>query len=197
MLKSLVRRARQGLGKPTAAPDPRGRRLVAVIECELNQNARDAGAARFAAMSWEVLQICQAHGVGLVQMPCPEIACLGPARARPAGMSLRQAIDNPAGRQCCARISDDVAGRLQDYADAGCHVLAVLGGNAQSPGCAVHQGDGGLAPESGVLMLELQAELRRRGMEIAFRGLHDADAAAWAQDLQWLRETLSSPAPQA
>lgn len=168
--------------------------MVAVIECVLNQNARDAGAASFAAMAWDVVQLCQKHGVALVQMPCPEIACLGPARERPAGVSLRAAIDTPAGRQCCAQIGADVAGRLQAYLDAGCSVLAVLGGNLQSPGCAVHQDATGLTPASGVLMIELQAELRRRRLEIPFRGLRDSDAAAWAQDMLWLDRTLSGAA---
>jgi predicted secreted protein len=195
MFKALAQRARLAIAVPTAPHDPRGRRMVAVIDCMLNQNARDAGAARFAAMAWDVVQICHEHGVGIVQMPCPEIACLGAARARPAGLSLRAAVDTPAGRQCCAQISTDVADRLQGYVDAGYSVLAVLGGNPQSPGCAVHQGAGELAPRSGVLMLALQAELRRRGLEIQFRGMRDSDTAAWAQDLQWLRQTLAGTAP--
>ncbi len=168
--------------------------MVAVIECVLNQNARDAGAANFAAMAWDVVHLCHEHGVGLVQLPCPEIACLGPARKRPAGVSLRAAIDTPEGRQCCAQLSADAADRLQGYVDAGYSVLAVLGGNPQSPGCAVHQDAAGLTPASGVLMIELQAELRRRGLEIPFRGLRDSDAAAWAQDLQWLEQSLSGAA---
>jgi hypothetical protein len=45
-----------------------------------------------------------------------------------------------------------------------------------------------------MLMLELQAELRRRGLEIPFRGIRDSDAAAWTQDLQWLQQTLAGTA---
>jgi predicted secreted protein len=51
----------------------------------LNQNAHDAGAARVAAMAWSVVHIGHEHRVGIVQMPCPEVACLGLARARPIG----------------------------------------------------------------------------------------------------------------
>ena len=166
--------------------------MVAVIECVLNQNARDAGAAIFPAMNGALLDLCRQYDVGIVQMPCPEIACLGFERKRPPGTSIRQALDTETGRQCCAKIGAEVADRLSAYADQGYRVLAILGGNPQSPGCAVHVGTEGLLPESGVLMQELQAELRKRGLEIPFRGLRDADAEQLKQDLDWLRGVFSA-----
>jgi hypothetical protein len=45
-----------------------------------------------------------------------------------------------------------------------------------------------------MLMSEFQAEQRRRGLEIPFRGMRDSDPAAWAQDLLWLRGTLAGAA---
>lgn len=160
--------------------------MVAVIECVLNQNARDAGAAIFLAMNGALLELCRQYDVGIVQMPCPEIACLGFERKRPPGTSIRQTLDTETGRQCCAKIGAEVADRLAVYADQGYRVLAILGGNPQSPGCAVHVGNDALLPESGVLMQELQAELRKRGLEIEFRGLRDADAALLKLDMDWL-----------
>lgn len=186
LLKSLARKI---TGRPQRVPaiDGRGRRLVAVIECVLNQNARDAGAASFPAMNWALVDLCREYNVGIVQMPCPEIACLGLERARPPGTSIRQALDTQAGRQCCANLGVDVVDRLATYADAGCQLLAILGGNPQSPGCAVHDGGDALLSESGVLLRELQTELRKRGMEIPFLSLRDADAEQLQQDLDGLR----------
>ena len=71
------------LGKPGPGTDRRSRRFVAVIECILDQNVRDRGAASFPAMNHELLQILHEHGIGILQMPCPEIAALGPGRSRP------------------------------------------------------------------------------------------------------------------
>lgn len=193
MLKRLAHQVKQRLMPQREPQDARGRRLVAVIDCMLNQNARDAGAASFEAMSWDVLSLCREHGVGVLQMPCPEIACLGHARARPPGQSIRQALDTASGRQGCARLGAEMADRLQAYVNAGCRVEAVLGGNPQSPGCAVHHGDQALAAESGIFMLALQAELRGRGLEIPFHGMRDADPQLFAQDLQWLRGVLEVP----
>jgi predicted secreted protein len=192
MLRSLIRQLTPG-GKPERRVDGRGRRIVVVIECLLNQNARDAGAARGAAMTWEVISLCHAHDAGLLQMPCPEIACLGLERARQPGQPLRSAMLTQASRQGCANISADVVKRIEAYVRAGCQVLAVLGGNPQSPGCAVHLDGRALLPTSGVLMLELQTELRRRGLEIPFRGMRDSDADLLSEDLHWLRGVLSGP----
>jgi len=192
-LKRLLRRALPARTAPPA-PDPRGRRVVAVIECVLNQNARDAGAADAPAMNWDFVSLCHAHGIGLVQLPCPEIACLGMARDRAPGCSLREALNSDGGPARCAQLAADAADRLQAYATSGCEVLAVLGGNRQSPGCAVCLDGDTLQPASGLLMRALQAELRARGLELPFRGLHDAEPAALAQDLAWLDTLARRPA---
>jgi predicted secreted protein len=177
-------------GRPAgsgATADARGGRIVAVIECILNQNARAAGAAASAALNAGVLRLCEAYGVGLVQIPCPEIAVLGCARHRCAGESLRAALDTPEGRARCRAIAGAIGERVAGYAAAGYRVMAVLGGNALSPGCAVHAEDDGLLVSSGVLMRELQRELRARKFDVPFRGIRDADAAREAEDLEWLR----------
>jgi predicted secreted protein len=174
-----------------AAADARGRRIVAVIECIINQNARDAGAAASVALNASVLRLCETHGVGLVQIPCPEIAVLGCARRRRAGESLRAALDTPDGRARCRAIAGAIGERVAGYAAAGCRILAVLGGNPRSPGCAVHAEDDGLLASSGVLMLELQRELRARRIDVPFRGIRDADAALEAEDLEWLRRLFA------
>jgi predicted secreted protein len=172
--------------------DARGRRLIAVIECVLNQNARDAGAAKSPAMVGDVVRLCEEHGVGLLQMPCPEIACLGLSRTRPGGRSIHAALDTPEGHERCARMAAEVADRIEEYTRHGCRVLAILGGNAASPGCAVHVAEGGLLPTSGVFLRELETSLRGRRIEIPFRGVRDNDPALLAEDLAWLRGLFSA-----
>jgi hypothetical protein len=70
-------------------------------------------------------------------------------------------------------------------------LLAILGGNSQSPGCAVHvQCDtadpGRLAAPSGVLMRILQEELRKQGIDVPFKGMRDCNRDWLQQDLRWL-----------
>ena len=172
------------------AADCRGGRFVAVIDCIVNQNVRDRGAARFSAMNFPLLALCHETGVGVWQMPCPEIAALGFRRERPPGMTIRQALESDAARQACSELAASVAERLQQQIGEGFELLAVLGGNAASPGCAVHDAGEALAPESGIFMMALQGELRRRGIEVPFHAMRDASPELLDEDIAHFRQLL-------
>jgi len=169
--------------------DPRNGRVVFLIECLLNQNARDMGAAESPACTKSVMDILAEAEIGMVQIPCPEIACLGFERQRSGGQSIRQALEAPVATACCRTLAMATAEKIQCYADQGFEILAVLGGNEQSPGCAVHtvgENATALNSGSGVFMKMLAAELRQRGLEIPFHGMRDADPKALKKDLDWL-----------
>lgn len=190
-LKSVIRRIRAG-ATSAALPDCRGGRFVAVIDCILNQNVRDRGAASFPGMNFELLQLCHEQGVGVMQMPCPEVLALGFERKRPPGTTIRQALDAEAGRRSCSDLAASVAERIQAAQAEGSRLVAILGGNPRSPGCAVHDGERGLLLESGIFMQELQRELRLRGIDVPFRGVRDASPEMLAEDLQWFRDLLTA-----
>ena len=184
----MIQRCRQPASR---ADDARCKRVLAVIECILNQNARDLGAASYMDMNWDVLDLCRTHQVGILQMPCPEMVCLGFERTRSPGASIRDVLDTEEGRRCCRSLSVHIADRLHEYHAQGFRVLAVLGGNPQSPGCAVHEGRHGLLPTSGVFMQELERELKGRALAVPFRGIRDHDAKLLGDDMQWLKQKLS------
>ena len=174
----------------------RSKVVVGVIHCILNQSARDAGAAVYAGADTDVLEILTRHGVGVLQMPCPEMAFMGLARSRGEGESIRDVIDTPQGHAFCRQISKPIADAFEDYLDNGYTVEAILGGDVGSPGCAIHQlepveGRQGLAEKSGVFMTELMAELHTRGIDIPFRGMRDSSPETLKEDLDWLERTLS------
>ncbi|PID42837.1 MAG: hypothetical protein CSB48_08410 [Proteobacteria bacterium] len=174
--------------------DNRSGKMVMVIECILNQNARDAGAAECPAMNWPILQLCNEYHTGILALPCPEMKFLGFNRKRKRGQSIRDALDTPEGRDCCGRISVEIADRVEDYIAQGYQILAILGGNPKSPGCAVHcDMDGRLLTASGVFMKELQKELHKRGITPTFMGIRDCDPALLAEDVEQLRKMLSQP----
>lgn len=190
MLKiSLGRKIAHALGRTPR--DPRRRRLVAVIECILNQNARDVGAATYPALNTALLQLCLQYDIGILQIPCPEMRFMGLRRERPPEKTIREVLDTPAGRQCCRAISQDLVNTIQEYRKNGCRVLAILGGNPESPGCAVHPechptDSVRLTEQAGVLMRVLQEELRARQIEIPFRGIRDYRPDPLNEDLRWL-----------
>lgn len=193
MPSSLFTPLLRQLKAPFRAPRPadgRGHRFVAVIDCILNQNVRDAGAAVSPAMNLALLELCHEHAVGILQMPCPEIAALGFPRTRPAGQTIRQALDTASGRRACAALAVGVADRIVGQLAAGDRLLAILGGNLRSPGCAVHGDGNGVHGDSGVFIQELQGELGRRGLTPPFRGIRDAAPELLAEDLLWLRQLI-------
>ena len=171
--------------------DRRSRRIVVVIECVLNQNARDDGAAVTPAINRAVIDLCQEYEVGILQIPCPEMDVLGFKRNRPPGISIRAALDSVRGRRRCREISIGIANRLQDYSRQGYKILAIIGGNPESPGCAVHPGEHGLTDHSGVLMRELYDELRKRNLMVPFKGVRDSDLGLMESDIRWLKELFS------
>jgi predicted secreted protein len=142
-------------------------------------------------MNWEVLRLCREYEVGVLQIPCPEMEFLGLVRERPPGVSIRDALDKDEGRKCCRKISVQIADRLQAYLRQGYQVLAILGGNPKSPGCAVHTGPHGLSSTSGVLMRELQDELQKGNIDLPFRGIRDSDWGMMAEDIEWLEGVFS------
>jgi predicted secreted protein len=190
MLKTLHKKLWDRFGL-TNVNDSRSRRLIVVIECILNQNARDAGVATFPAINWPIVQLCNEFNVGILQIPCPEINFLGFDRKRQKGQSIRDALDTREGRNFCRKISINVADRIEDYVAQDYQIISILGGNPKSPGCAVHYEDGNLSFASGVLMRELQDELRKRGIEIPFKGIRDYDPKMFAQDIEWVCRTFS------
>lgn len=175
----------------TRTSDARSRRFVAVIECLLNQNARDEGAACSPAMDFQLLQLCHRHHVGLLQMPCPEIHLLGLARTRDAGQTIRDALRTDSCASRCAALAADIANRIENYLDRGYELIAVLGGNPESPGCAIHNGADGLYERSGILMKHLQNELQRRGHAALFKAIRDHDPVMHQHDLESFERLLS------
>lgn len=188
---SICQRLSDAFGLP-ATRDVRGRRLIATIECMLNQNCRDVGAASFPAMNRELLRLCSEHEVGIIQIPCPEMQVLGLMRRRASGVSIRRALDSEAGHLQCQEISAAIADQLQQYIRHDFKVLAVLGGNEQSPGCAIPEGQGTQADGAGILMRALQSELRARSIDVPFKSMRDADPALLTADLQWLERHFAA-----
>jgi hypothetical protein len=71
-------------------------------------------------------------------------------------------------------------------------VIAILGGDTGSPGCAVLEGPcgTGLAENSGVFIKALAVALSEYDVTIPFRGLRDSSVKTLTQDMEWLEAQL-------
>ncbi|MCE5189281.1 MAG: hypothetical protein LLF75_08920 [Eubacteriales bacterium] len=65
--------------------DARSRKVVFVAHCILNQNSISDGTASFPGSNELVLRALLDAKIGIVQMPCPELSCLGLDRGDPEG----------------------------------------------------------------------------------------------------------------
>ena len=176
--------------------DQRSKTIVAVIHCILNQNSRDFGAARFPAANIEIIDILSKNNVGMMQLPCPEMVCLGLARKRPNGTRIREVLDTAKGRQCCQEVSVGVADQIAEFLKFGYRFLGVIGGDVRSPGCAVHpqyipDGYQELNQHTGVFLKALWEELMRRDIRIPFIGLRESLPENYQADIACLKRMVA------
>ena len=176
--------------------DIRSYRFLAAIECILNQNTRDLGAATYPAINREIVRLCMEYNVGIMPIPCPEMFCLGFIRQRKPGQSIRDALDTNEGRQCCKMLSIELVTKIEDYIKNNNTLLAILGGNPESPGCAVHTTVGQdqkhvLTEKSGIFMQEFSKQLKLKSIEVPFRGIRDCQPEWLKEDLKWLEQLIA------
>jgi len=153
--------------------DPRGGRIIFVPHCALNQNARVAGAAERQAGIDELIQGLLARGVGIVQLPCPELLLLGLDRSH---LPIREALRQTQCQTRLCALAREAAGQIEQYRSCGITVLGILGKNG-SPTCGVEQTwEKGIVPGTGVFIEKLRLELERRGLPVNIVGYHDSAA---------------------
>jgi predicted secreted protein len=167
--------------------DCRGRKVVLVPHCVLNQNARVAGAAERPAAVVELVIGLIERDVGILQMPCPELCIFGLDRAN---VQVESKLRNPVGRSMSRRLARDLVQQVRTYLDCGIDILGVLGKNG-SPSCGVEQTwSGGVCSGSGAFIEELAAELHEKNISLEMTGIRDSEPArAIAIVDRWLSMT--------
>jgi predicted secreted protein len=170
--------------------DVRGTKVILVPHCALNQNARVAGAAERTAAVTELITGLLERGIGIIQMPCPELQILGLDRAH---IKIRSELEKVAGRSACRGLARDLVRQIVEYQACGVRILGILGKNG-SPTCGVEQTwFAGVVPGTGVFIEELKAELRDQDLPINITGMRDDDAAGALATVDLWLSTLTRP----
>lgn len=110
----------------------RSRRVLVLCHCLLNANAKVVPLAVHPGAALAVLEPFLRQGLGLVQLPCPELCHLGADRF---GMTREQYDCRPFRRRCLALV-EPVVDMLAALDRDGCRIEAVLGVDG-SPSCGV------------------------------------------------------------
>ena len=151
--------------------DKRGSRIIFLSHCILNQNAKVRGIAEYPGAIVPLVELLLEQDIGMYQMPCPEMVCLALPRTREPAVSIRDVLDTPEGRSRCEELSVSVVDTIDEYRRNSYTVVAVLGGDVGSPGCAVpppsaEAGGNTTSTGFGVFTKALLDELRRRDIQI-------------------------------
>ncbi|HTP89506.1 MAG TPA: hypothetical protein VMJ34_21295 [Bryobacteraceae bacterium] len=157
--------------------DERSRRVIFVAHCVLNQNTKIDKCARYPGAMREMAMALVASGVGIVQMPCPEMIHLGldreadPRAARTVESEdtrVAERMNQPEAVELCGRLAAGVVEQIDEYRRHGFEVAGIVGVNG-SPTCGVETGwrDDVECHGPGVF---LQA-IRERGANVLMRGV--------------------------
>ena len=76
------------------ARDNPGKKVVFVSHCLLNQNARALGREKYAGAIKDVMDIFTEAGVGIIQIPCPQVEFNGGLHRRSSSMSPSSSISS-------------------------------------------------------------------------------------------------------
>ena len=168
--------------------DGRSKKVIFLAHCLLNQNAISDGTAVCPAAFGELIQLLLDREVGIVQMPCPELCCLGLDRGDVHGAErpvveentrIRRAMEKDGPRQKREALADLVAEQVQEYHKHGFQVLGIVGAN-RSPNCGLETtSDFDREVEGrGAFMEAIAQRLEAAGISVPMLGLKRPDGAA-------------------
>jgi len=110
----------------------RKKKIVLMCHCILNANSKVEGLATYPAALNEVLAPLIERGIGIIQLPCPELTCYGIKRWG----HVKEQFDNPYFRRHCQNIFKPYIDQIIDYTEHGYEIVGLLGIDG-SPSCGV------------------------------------------------------------
>jgi len=158
--------------------DKRSEKILFLTHCCLNQNAKVRGIAEYPGAIRPLVELLLEHGVGMYQMPCPEMTYLGNMRWG----QVKDQYNNPMFRRHCHRLAEVIVDQAENYRQCGYQILGFVMMDG-SPVCGLNRTPrpkdrevmwGGMswyvpeseyAPGKGNFCEVLQEELGRRGLD--------------------------------
>ena len=147
--------------------DIRSRKVAFLVYCLLDQNARAKGTAKYSGPVSEIVETLTTNGVGMVQMPCPELL-YGDLDRMPRSKNW---YDDKEFRDVCRKCAQQIAERVEKYVKNSYQVVAIVGVE-YSPSCAtvkvlsiIKDGKRKWVRTQGIFIEELLEELSSRGLD--------------------------------
>jgi len=161
--------------------DKRSKAVIFTAHCIHNQNSISDGTADYPACIKEVVELLTAGNAGVVQLPCPELNCLGLDRGNVDGAFSPVAVENTRirkellkdnAREKLNPLVRYVVYQVEEYLKHGFEIKGIVGIN-RSPSCGIETtSDNNKEVEGrGVFMQTLYDELKARNIYIKFIGI--------------------------
>ncbi len=174
--------------------DSRSKSLVLVAHCILNANAISDGTADYPAIAAKVVDLLTELRLGILQMPCPELYCLGLDRANINGGESPVLVENSRIRQCLVQphtmakvkeIVRHIVFQLEEYKKHNFEIVGLIGIN-RSPSCGVNTSsmNNDEIPGQGVFIEELILELNRKKISLNCIGIKTSRLDKSIEDLK-------------
>lgn len=165
--------------------DKRSKKVVFIAHCLLNQNSISDGTAVYPAAFKEVIRLFLDRDIGIVQLPCPELCCLGLDRGNKSGADSPVVEENTRIRREMLKtdmhkklldLVEQVIRQITEYHSHGFEIVGIVGAN-RSPNCGIETTSDFNQEISGrgVFMEELGARLEKENIRIAMIGIKDTD----------------------
>ena len=160
--------------------DERSKKLVLVSHCILNQNSISDATADFPGTFEEIVKLFLDAKVGIIQMPCPELMCLGLARGDVHGgergvlvenSRIRENMKSAESLKIIDMLVEQVLFQIEEYLKNGFTILGIVGVN-RSPSCGISttSKDSQEVEGKGVYMERLEKVLEEKNIHIDMIG---------------------------
>lgn len=165
--------------------DKRSKKVVLVAHCVLNQNSKIDGCAHYPGAIREVTQLLLDAGVGIIQMPCPEIFCLGIDREVDVNISrtiesedtrVAELMREEKSKFHCQEMTNAIIYQIEEYRKHGFQVIGLVGING-SPTCGVNTTwlDDREYEGRGIFIEILEEKLKEKDIDVSMVGIKARD----------------------
>ena len=161
--------------------DARSKTILFIAHCILNQNSISDGTATYPGSINEIMQLLRISDVGIVQMPCPELLCLGLDRGNIDGSSspileentrIRMMMSRRSAKSKIRQLVQHLIFQMLEYRKYDFDIRGIVGVN-RSPSCGVEttSKNNQEVEGQGVFIEALRNELNKNKINVKMVGI--------------------------
>lgn len=181
--------------------DNRSKKIVLVSHCILNQNSISDGTADYPGTFREIVDIILEKDIGIIQMPCPELLCLGIDRGDPNGTEKEVVVENTRIREALKKESNSIkmeslvnelVYQIQEYIQNDFSIIGIVGVN-RSPSCGVETTsmNNKEVEGKGIFINVLEEKLNEKEIDIGIVGVKTSEVDKSVEKVRKLLEVNS------